>query len=157
MRFQPALFRLAHWSELIKPVGYLLLLSVGLGFFPIPFWVGLSLGFVVGGGTFLRERYLWVRNTPQCIEVTTSGITVTLKLNAPQSVEWVAVRKVAADDELCGWRIETANRVLRFGVAGLTREGMSHIESAIRENAGRYHFELKEEETGDSLPSETSA
>jgi hypothetical protein len=157
MKYQPALFRLAHWSELIKPVGYLLMLTVGLAFFPIPFWAGLLVGLLVGVGAFLRVRSGWVRDTPQCIEVTASGLTVTEKLRVPQSVQWAAVRKVAPDDELCGWRIETPDRVLRFGVAGLTREGMSAIETAIRENSRRYHFEVLEEEVGEEGTAETPA
>jgi len=44
MKYQPALFRLAHWTELIKPLGYFLMLTLGLAFFPIPFWAGLLVG-----------------------------------------------------------------------------------------------------------------
>lgn len=157
MKYQPALFRPAHWSELIKPVGYLLLLTTGLAFFPIPFWAAPLVGLVVGGGAFLRERYRWVHDTPQCVEVTSLGLTVTEKLSAPQSVQWAGVSKVASDDKFGGWRIETADRVLRFGVAGLSREGMFAIETAIRENWRRYRFEVPEAEAGDEGTTETQA
>jgi len=76
MKYQPALFRLSHWSELIKPVGYLLLLTLGLAFFPIPFWGALLVGVMVGGGTYLRERFRFVQDTPPCIEIRVTGITV---------------------------------------------------------------------------------
>ncbi len=102
MKYQPALFRVAHWSELIKPVGYLLLLTTGLAFLPIPFWAALLVGIVAGGGAFLRERYHWVHDTARCVEVTSFGLTVTEKCSAPQSVQWAAVSKVASDDELGG-------------------------------------------------------
>ncbi len=157
MKYKPALFRLSHWSEIIKPGGYLLLLTVGLAFFPIPFWVGLLVGVLVGGGAFLRERFRWVRDTPQCVEVTSSGLTVTAKLSVPQSAAWTAVRKVTFDDGLCGWRIETANQVIRFGVAGLSRVAMSAIDAAIRENSMRYHFQVQDGETGEMPTAEACA
>jgi hypothetical protein len=37
-----------------------------------------------------------------------------------------------------------SDKARRFGVAGLSREGMSAIETAVRENASRYHFEVVE-------------
>jgi hypothetical protein len=157
MKYQPALFRISHWSELIKPGGYLLLLTVGLAFFPFPLWVGLLVGVLVGGSAFFRERFRWVRDTPQCVEVTTLGLTVTAKLSVPQSVAWAAVRKVTSDDELSGWRIETADRILRFGVAGLSRVAMSAIDAAIRENSMRYHFQVQDGKTGELPTAEACA
>jgi hypothetical protein len=59
--------------------------------------------------------------------------------------------------QLGGWQIETADRVLRFGVAGLSRKEMSAIEKAIRENSGRYHFEVQEVEVGEQASTETPA
>jgi len=155
MKYQPALFRLTHWAELIKPVGYSLLLTFGLAFFPIPFWVALLAGLLVGGSAFLRQRYSWVRDTPQCIEITSMGLTVTEKRNVPKSVQWEAVRRVASDDELGGWRVETADQVLRFGVAGLSREGMSAVEAAIRGNSQSYHFAVSEVDVGEEGTAET--
>lgn len=144
MKYHSALLRYSHWSEFIKPAGYGLLVALPLGTSLLRPWAALLFGLGVGSTVFLVTRFGFSRRTPRSVELTPVGLTITTKSGAKESVAWDTVRKVSDDDELCGWRIEGPS-VVRFGVAALSREGMSAIEAAIRENAKRHGFQVADD------------